>query len=896
MMELKSYQREALDDLRDYLDLARSGDPAQAWEIAAEAARKRALENGRARNFDAYRPLEGMEATPYVCIRLPTGGGKTLLAAETIPLSTAFMGTPRPLVVWFAPTKIIVAQTVEALTKAGHPLRERLHAAFAGRVRVFDVSAFETISPQDIASNCCIVVSTLAAFNVTDTVGRRVYAHNEAMEPHFAGVDTRGFETVSDAEAADNDMLTAGRPKWSFANLLHLHRPLMIVDEGHRVTSPTARTTQARLAPRAVIEFTATPTGSNNVLFSATATALKEEEMIKLPIRARIHASWRDAVSATVARRNWLEEAADREVEHLRPVALYQARPKNAEPTVEDVRRFLVEERMIPEAHVVVATGDQRGLDGVDLTDPTVRVRHVITVDALKEGWDCPSAYVLCATQNLSSSTAVEQILGRILRMPYAARRNTRALNEAYAEIVEGDFTATAAALRDKLLSMGFTDEEAAVGIVADAPQSDDQGRLFDPRPDPRPVVEVDLPSSPSPEEAEALVRAGATIVQRGDRVIVAVAGEVTNETAEALRRAAPSEQRAEVDARLAAHAARVERHRSPADRGAAIELPLLGLDLDGEVIDASTDSLWERSDWRLPAAEAVLSEAELTLSRDTGEVVMDVEAGEVVHRLAYRAETPGLGIPEGDLDALRIQIVRYVARECRSPELVESEVEAWIGTVIGALERDRGLTPDALADWQDVIAITLRRKIVRLRAAARRETRETMLFGATALPRATRGTIRLDGTAFANQATEPLPGGQRFSHHLYGADRMHRLDGKPLGEEFQCAVQLDALEAVEVWCRNIARHPDAFWLPKAEGRFFPDFVAGLTDGRLMVIEYKGDDRATNDDTKDKDRVGRLWAATTGNVYATVFKTLHGKGPAEQMMTAIGRDPSGGVG
>ena len=887
MMELKSYQREALDDLRDYLDLARAGDPARAWELATDAARKRALENGRSRSFGAYRPLEGMETTPYVCIRLPTGGGKTLLATETIPLSTAFMGAPRPLVVWFAPTKIIVAQTVEALTKAGHPLRERLHAAFAGRVRVFDVSAFETITPQDIASNCCIVVSTLAAFNVEKTEGRRVYAHNEAMEPHFAGVGTEGFETVSAEEAAGNDMLTAGRPKFSFANLLRHHRPLMIVDEGHRVTSPISRTTQARLAPRAVIEFTATPTWSNNVLFSATATALKEEEMIKLPIRARIHASWRDAVSATIARRAWLEEAADREAEHLRPVALYQARPKNAEPTVEDIRLFLTKERMIPAAHVVVATGDQRGLDGVNLTDPTVRVRHVITVDALKEGWDCPSAYVLCATQNLSSATAVEQILGRILRMPYAARRKGRRLNEAYAEIVEGDFTTTATALRDKLLSMGFTDEEAAAGIVADAPQADDQGRLFDPRPDPRPVVEVELPAPPPPEEAEALVQAGATIVQRGDRVIVAVAGEVTEGIADVLRRVASPEQRAEVDARLAAHAARVERHRSPADLGAAIELPLLGLDLDGEVIDASTDSLWERSDWRLPASEAVLSDAELSLTRSAGEVVMDVEAGEVVHRLAYRAETPGLGLPEGDPDALRTQIVRHIARECRSPELVEAELEAWIGTSIAALERDRGLTPDALADWQDVIGIALRRKIVRLRAAARQGTRETMLFGADALPRATIGTIRLDGSAFANQATEPLPNGQRFSHHLYGTNRMQRLDGKPLGEEFQCAVQLDALEAVEVWCRNIARHPDAFWLPKAEGRFYPDFVARLTDGRLMVVEYKGEDRSTNDDTKDKDRVGRLWAEATGNVYATVFKALDGKSPAEQMMASV---------
>jgi type III restriction enzyme len=282
-----------------------------------------------------------------------------------------------------------------------------------------------------------------------------------------------------------------------------------------------------------------------------------------------------------------------------------------------------------------------------------------------------------------------------------------------------------------------------------------------------------------------------------------------------------------------------------------------------------------------------MLTEEELSLTRDAGEVVMDVEAGEVVHRLTYGWEAPTLGLPEGDPDALRIQIIRYVARECQTEQLTELELEEWIGRAIATLERERDLTPAALADWQDVIAIAPRRKIDRLRAASRKEARQTLLFGPEAVRQAKHGTIVLDATTFANQATEPLPGRYGFQRHLYGSDRMHRLDGTPLGEEFQCAVQLDALESVELWCRNIARHPDAFLLPKAEGRFYPDFVAHLTDGRLLVVEYEGEDRATNDDTRDKDRVGRLWTAATRNADVTVFKTLHGKGPAEQIMAAI---------
>ena len=52
-------------------------------------------------------------------------------------------------------------------------------------------------------------------------------------------------------------------------------------------------------------------------------------------------------------------------------------------------------------------------------------------MQALREGWDCPFSYILCSVQNIRSATAVEQLLGRVLRMHYAARRSHPALNKA---------------------------------------------------------------------------------------------------------------------------------------------------------------------------------------------------------------------------------------------------------------------------------------------------------------------------------------------------------------------------------------------------------------------------------------------------------------------------------
>src|SRR3546814_6393626 len=79
---------------------------------------------------------------------------------------------------------------------------------------------------------------------------------------------------------------------------------------------------------------------------------------------------------------------------------------------------LLIETENIPAEKIAVATGDQRGLDGIDLFDPACPIEHVITMEALKEGWDCSFAYVFCSVSRIQSAADVEQLLGRVLRMP----------------------------------------------------------------------------------------------------------------------------------------------------------------------------------------------------------------------------------------------------------------------------------------------------------------------------------------------------------------------------------------------------------------------------------------------------------------------------------------------
>ena len=155
-MELKKYQTETLSTLRRFFEEARIAGPKGAYEAVVknpEIARRLGRYGGN------YAPLKELANAPYVCLRLPTGGGKTLLAAHSISIARdAWVEKDYPMVLWLVPTNTIRLQTVDALKNPKHSYRQALDEAFGGRVRVFDIADFTNIRPQDIGGHCCIVV------------------------------------------------------------------------------------------------------------------------------------------------------------------------------------------------------------------------------------------------------------------------------------------------------------------------------------------------------------------------------------------------------------------------------------------------------------------------------------------------------------------------------------------------------------------------------------------------------------------------------------------------------------------------------------------------------------------------------------------------------------------
>ncbi|WP_114966435.1 DEAD/DEAH box helicase [Alkalilacustris brevis] len=891
-MELKKYQQAALDALSRFLTAAPAKGPANAF--AAEVARQEeeARLEGRKLEPRRYEPLSGMPEVPYVCLRLPTGGGKTLLAAEAIRLGADFVQKPHPVVLWMVTSDAIKRQTVEALKDLRHPYRARLEAVTGGRTRVFDIEEFETLRAADIGRFTCVVVATIQSFRVSDTGQRKVYAYHEAFEPHFAGLPGEGMEVVTPEDVAREPLLAGreGQVKFSFANLMYHHRPLMIVDEAHNTVTGLSREVQARLRPSAIIEFTATPRGVSNVLFSVTAGALKDEEMIKLPIRVRPHESWQEAVRGTVATRNMLEEKARREAEFLRPVALYQAQAKNGHPTVAELKQYLIEHALAPEEWIKVATGEQRELDGVNLRDPNEPTRHVITVQALREGWDCPSAYVLCATQKVASARSVEQLLGRVLRMPYAKRRRDAALNMAYAHVAEPSFAEVAASLRDKLIDMGFTDEEVRQSLRPATVEQDDQGRLFDPDPvAPKPVMSFEIPDT---EEARAalggLADDGAEFIRTGEGTLkVGVKGVVTEAVASVLEQHTPEAERPTLHAEIGRHADRVQAALSPAEKGARIEVPFLMVEMEGDLFQADSALIMERVEWSILNHPAQITEAEMSFRRAENVIEIDVEGEKLVYSQTQTAQLPQSDLGEPDSAALEATLVQWLEGQCRSQHIPGTELAPWLAQLVSWLMTERNLSVRTLIDWQYPLATRIRAKIDEMRAGVRADAYQMALFDETSVLGTDPSCIaRFDAESYANVPTTPT-GAFRLKRHLLGPDRVPLIDGDLGGDEFQCAWALDSLEAVDLWVRNLPRHPSSFWLPRVQARFYPDFIARLTDGRIFVVEYKGEHLVTAQEAREKDIIGRRWAEKTGNVFLTVRRMQHGAGPAEQMQHAI---------
>jgi type III restriction enzyme len=843
MLQLRLYQEQSLESLSEFL--RRTSEWGSAKKAFIEQTER------------VYRDVPGMVGLPYVCLRVPTGGGKTVMACHAISIAAKeLMHLDRPVCLWLAPSNAIVKQTLDALKDRKHPYRQVLDAAFSGNVRVMELMEALYITKGDLDGAACIIVATLQALRVEDTEGRKVYEPAGALEHHF---DTLKPESLKNLEPEGED-----RVIFSLANVLRLHRPLIIMDEAHNARTALSFDTLTRFRPACIIEFTATPETNHNpekgffasnILHHVSARELKNAEMIKLPIKLRTHIDWRQIVSDALDTRRNLEKLAEEEKketgDYIRPLVLFQAQSiKSDDLNVEVLKQSLIEDFKIPENQIAIATGATKELKDVDLFASDCPIRFIITVRALAEGWDCSYAYVLCSVSSISTPRSVEQILGRILRMPQARKKKREALNTAYAFAASDNFIQTANCLQDALIEgSGFQRMEARDLVTPhEQPSFSEVGTLF------AEATET-VSETPDLSDLDEDIRERVNYDELTSEFTVK--GVISEPEMKVLQECFKEERNKKAVERIF-HRTQ-GRYISPEQEKekAVLRIPQLAIRVDGQ-IELFEDSHFLDIPWNLAECDSSLSETEFPSEYKAGKAgEIDItENGKVstsfvqeLHdQLTLLTEEPGWTITS---------LANWLDFKIPHPDIPRSQSSIFMHNVLSGLIESRSVEIDNLAKHKFRLVKAVERKIDSIRKEQRKKAYQTVLFeGDSAIFEVNAETC----LTFEEDHYAPnwyYEGGYQFKKHLF----QYIGELKNLGEEYECAVYLDQMPEVKTWVRNLERHPDtSFWLQTSTDRFYPDFVAELQDGRILVVEYKGADRWSNDDSKEKRAVGDLWA------------------------------------
>ncbi len=878
-LSLKVYQQRALSSLAQFLEDARLTGPASAFEKNVDPGL-----------VTTYKPMPSMEATPYVCLRIPTGGGKTVMGAHIIQAAgDAYLERTYPLVMWMVPTTQIKTQTLEAFKDPRHPYRQELDEAFGGKVAVFDVEDFTHIRPADLGTKVCVVISTMAALRVENQDGRKVYEHHEDLEAHFAG-------SVSDLPYLEQN--AAGKAIASFANLLKLHGPLVITDEAHNANTPLSYEVYQRLGAKVVVELTATPESSkSNVLVSVSAFELKVANMIKFPVVLKEHVGqWEAAVGSAVARRNELGKTALNEPDYIRPILLIQAENAKGTATVEEVKRHLIDNEKVPERAIAIATGDQREIDGVDLFAKDCPIEVIITKQALKEGWDCSFAYVFCSVAQVKSDKDIQQLLGRVLRMPYATRRKQEAMNKAYAHVTTTHFNLAAAELTKSLIDIGFNPLEAVGAVQREPMPGPGLGLQGGANPVPTPPKTTVAVSKP-PDLTNVPERDQGNVVfvpnEEGKGGTVEITGEVDDSTVEAITLAVPAKEREGAAATIERHQIASKAVKAPSQNGVVFSVPRLCVMEQGELEFIESGAVPPGFTWDLLAYPPDLSS--LTFNADSQTFEVDL----VDEKVTYTKIEDDVNtyLPGFAKDRTEADLVGWLDQKIRDPAVKQPVLREWVRRAISGLSQDRGFSLSQLLNGQFVLRRKLSEQLQLAKVEALKDGFQQALFGDAAdvvvsdEPDAM-FTYPADMTLYP--AHSYYQGGTyRFRKHYYPfvGDLQWKTAGSKVGEEFLCAQAIDQLDEVEFWVRNLVDRSQ-FWMPTAKHRTYPDFVARLKDGRLLVVEYKGGDRYSSDTEKEKRMVGELWAAKSkgkGIYLMAQLKDERGNSVTEQLKVAIAR-------
>ena len=852
-MELKRYQQEVINDLIDFIEQL---EQTEQLNIAFSNFWENKGISLRTLNDIYLKPYDNsIKGVPRVTVKVPTAGGKTFIACNALkPIFESFPSNKEKVVVWFVPSDTILKQTYKNLNDPSHPYRQKIDSHFGSAVKIFDKKSLlfgHGFNPVEIQEQLNILVLSVQSFRSKNKESRKAYQENSNLAEF-----PKSYKNVSKLLPNVDDT--------ALMQVITQLNPVVIIDESHNFESGLSLEMLNIINPSFVLDLTATPKAKSNIISFVDSMKLKKNNMVKLPVIVYNHHDSNEVISNSIQLQRTLEAKALLEEKqggkYIRPIVLFQAQPKTNDDNVtfEKIKQHLIDFG-IDEKQIKIKTANINEIKNIDLMSKDCEVRFIITVNALKEGWDCPFAYILASLANRTSSVDVEQILGRVLRLPYVSKNTQELLNYSYVFTSSRKFLETLDNIILSLNKAGFSAKDFRVNENQKETntESEIQGTF------------EELFSSSNTEKSESDKIDETAIDINADKIKENLISEESKQQLNEVIDLAQSTSK-EFEKKMEDY--EKEDNLIPSELRGKVKSYPIKENLKDEVNNlklptffkkVSHDSLFETKDTFITLTKNLLlngfdlskEDHNIDFSQTSSEMAsIDlVEGRKNEYTPKYRKEIGRIKeafekhfshlTPEGKI----IQIAgKFTNLLQRIDEISQRDISEFIRKSISDLNNDK----ISEIFHNEFFFVNLIKNKIRLLTDKYAEKQFITLLD--------KGTIICKESFEFHKSISPKNTLNGITKNLYVEE------GEMNDFEKKIIYEIANLDSVVFWHRNLERGKG--FLLNGFINHYPDFIVKMKDGKIIIIETKGDHLDGSDSLK-KLRLGEKWASKAGDKY-----------------------------
>ena len=861
-MELKSYQQDVINDLEKFLDyLNQNSNPSKAFNSYWKD------------RIGEYNPLTNSGMKPYkpnipnavhIAIKVPTAGGKTFIAINALQSFNMYFNQGNPkAVVWLVPWSNLLQQTYNAFSNPNHPYREKLNSLFGNKVEVYQKEQLlqgANFNPSSATEQLNIFILNFSSLRIDKAKkeDRKIFQENGALE--------------SFRDWTDKDLSLEGTDETALINIIRNLNPIVVVDESHNAESDLSVEMLRNLNPSLVLDLTATPKENSNIISFVSALKLKKDNMVKLPVVVFNHHRKEEVISSALHLQRKLELHAKEEEKitgrYIRPIVLFQAQSNikgKDNTTFQKIKEQLIK-LQIPEEQIKIKVSGIDELKGIDLMDRNCPVKYIITVNALKEGWDCPNAYILASLADKSSAVEVEQILGRVLRQPYVTKHQEPLLNMSFVLTASSKFKETLENIVKGLQDAGFSKEDYYAEEAVEIPETREeilQKELFDTN---EPEQEADSKEQFDVEQVDFDPNEKVTLEDYQTKQELSAISQLTEKATVEATTFEKNIENLEVDNDLTLMTEVMkktpkryvmeEQYKSIV---AEIDLPQFFVKVNDEIEDKDLFPDIKKSESLLHKLN-LLDEFNL-LTCDT-QINFDDAAAEV-YKVDYDESKGTSTMNKLSKKAVDILTDSILAK----PK--DSQIRLVTNIIVGKLGQMSPISDQVLKKYVGRIFENLTSEQIRdiinndyLYTYKIKEKIKSLTDGFAKdkfVQLLDSNEIFVKPNFQFGDSITPIISSPPISKSLYHQeDNMNNF-------EHRMALEIASMDNVVFWHRNMTRGK-GFFINGYSSNHYPDFIIYTSKNNLVLLETKGD-HLINEDTREKNKLGKLWIDKAGSNY-----------------------------